>query len=292
MKLIFIHGRAQGGKDKDILRKIWIETLKKGLEKSGLTLPIAEENILFPYYGDLLDGLVDEFNKPVEEIIKKGNETQSKDARFFHDFLKEVAENANISTEEIERENLNEITEKGPLNWEWVQSILKAIDKNSKWSESSIKKFTYDVFLYLTIPAIKEEINNEVIKVFSNEPCVVVGHSLGSIVGYNILRDMSNLSVCKYITVGSPLGVNAVKKHLKSPIKMPESVKNGWYNAYDDRDVVSLNPLNNKYFDISPSIKNNRDVRNQTDNRHGIEGYLNDKNVAKEIYDALISICT
>lgn len=287
MKLIFIHGRAQGGKEQNILRKTWIDTLKSGLKKSGLTLPIPENNILFPYYGDLLDKLIDEFNKPAEAIVKKGVEMGSNDARFFYDFLNEVAENANITTEEIEKEDPNITTQKGPLNWEWIQSILKAIDKNSNWSESSIKIFTYDVFLYLTIPAIREEINSEVKKKFSNESCIVVGHSLGSIVSYNILRDMPTLTVCKFITVGSPLGINAVKKYLKTPIKMPESVKNGWFNAYDDRDVVALNPLDEKHFNITPLIENKSDVNNHTTNRHGIEGYLNDKVVAKEIFEAL-----
>lgn len=292
MKLIFIHGRAQGGKNQKVLRENWINTFKLGLEKSGLTLPIPEENILFPYYGDLLDKLVDEFNKPVKEIIKKGNVTSSNDARFFHDFLLEIAENANITTEKIEEQNPDIITEKGPLNWEWIQSILKAIDKNSVWSEASIKKFTYDVFLYLTIDAIRNEINNEVMKVISDEHCVVVGHSLGTIVSYNILRDTTTLNVCKFITIGSPLGINAVKKHLKTPIKMPDCIKNGWFNAYDDRDVVALNPLNQQHFNINPSIKNKNDVNNQTSNRHGIEGYLNDKVVAKEIYDALKNGCS
>lgn len=293
MKLIFIHGRAQGGFEEKNLKETWIKTLKEGLAKSGLSLPIAEEDIHFPYYGKLLDQLVEEFNKPVEEIIKKGADGGSNDARFFHDFLAEVADNANISTAEIELEYDNEIKVKGPQNWGWVQSILQAIDKKSSWSEASMKKMTYDVFLYLTIPAIKDEINDVIKKVLDvNEPCVVVGHSLGTVVSYNVLREMPALKACKFITVGSPLGITAVKKYLKTPIKMPECVKNGWYNAYDDRDVVALNALDKKIFDISPSIVNNNKVKNQTDNRHGIIGYLNDKEIAKEIYDALQNGCS
>lgn len=292
MKLILIHGRSQGGKDPIALRNTWINTLEAGLKKNGLELPIQDEDIIFPYYGDLLDKLVEEYNTPVETVIKRGFESNSTDARFLHDFLQEVADNANISLQEIEEENTAEIKEKGPLNWEWVHSILKAIDKKSSWSEASIKKFTYDVFLYLTIPAIRKEINENVISSFQNEPCVVVGHSLGSIVSYNILRESSTINACKLITVGSPLGVNAVKKYLKSPIKMPESVKNGWFNAFDERDVVALKPLNKDYFNISPSIKNKNNVNNQTSNRHGIEGYLNDKETALEIYKALTNDCT
>lgn len=291
MKLILIHGRSQGEFEQNDLRLTWIKTFKEGLAKSGLTLPIAEENIIFPYYGKLLDKLVLDFGKPVKEIIEKGAGVSSADARFFHDFLQEVANNADITTTEIEQQNPAIVTEKGPLNWGWVQSILQAIDKKGKSSEASLRQFTYDVFLYLTIPGIKDEINSVVKEAFDNEPCVVVGHSLGSIVGYNVLRDNANINACKYITVGSPLGITAVKKYLKTPIKMPDCVQNGWFNAYDDRDVVALNPLDTKYFDISPSIKNKSDVRNQTSNRHGIIGYLNDKNVAKEIYDALKNGC-
>ncbi len=292
MKLILIHGRDQGGKDPVALRETWIDTFERGLNKSVLTLPISNEDIIFPYYGDLLDRLVDEFNTPVETILKKGAESNSTDARFFHDFLQEVADNSNISLQDIESENPSEITEKGPLNWEWVHSILKAIDKKSSWSEASIKKFTYDVFLYLTIPAIRQEINKEVSAAFNTESCVIVGHSLGSIVSYNILREASTVNSCKLITVGSPLGINAVKKYLKTPIKMPDSLKNGWFNGYDERDVVALKPLNKDYFNIIPSITNKNDVDNHTSNRHGIEGYLNDKDIAWEIYNALNNDCT
>ncbi len=292
MKLIFIHGRAQGEFEEKILKETWIKTLNEGLSKSGLSLPISEDDIHFPYYGKLLDKLVLEFNKPVEEVIKKGTESGSNDARFFHDFLAEIAENANVSIEDIDLENTDEVKEKGPLNWGWVQCILKAIDKKSSWSEASLKKFTYDVFLYLTIPAIREEINEAIKKILDeDEACVVVGHSLGTVVAYNILREMPNLKACKFITLGSPLGVTAIKKYLKTPIKMPECVRNGWYNAYDERDVVALNALDKKIFNISPSIINNNKVKNQTDNRHGIIGYLNDKEVANEIYDALQNGC-
>lgn len=287
MKLIFIHGRAQGGKDPLTLRKTWIDTFKSGLARSGLTLPIDETDILLPFYGDLLDQLVKEIDESVEEVIKKGAITNSSDARFFHDFLSQIATNAKITTQEIEQQNNAVITEKGPLNWEWVHCILRAIDQNGKWSETSIKKFTYDVFLYLTIPAIKEKIHREVLKAFDAEPCVVVGHSLGSIVSYNIIRDLSSPAINKFFTIGSPLGITAVKKHLKVPIKMPEIIKYGWYNAFDERDVVALNPLNKEFFEITPPVKNNNTIDNQTANRHGIEGYLNDKTLAGEIYSAL-----
>ena len=59
----------------------------------------------------------------------------------------------------------------------------------------------------------------------------------------------------------------------------------------DKRDVVALYPLDKKSFPLNPetpAIENKIDVRNQTSNRHGIAGYLDDQEVAKRIYDALI----
>jgi hypothetical protein len=55
--------------------------------------------------------------------------------------------------------------------------------------------------------------------------------------------------------------------------------------------VVALYPLDPKNFPIDPAvpaIENKRDVDNDTDNRHGISGYLGDPVVARRIHDALI----
>jgi hypothetical protein len=62
-----------------------------------------------------------------------------------------------------------------------------------------------------------------------------------------------------------------------------------WYNAYDEGDIVALNPLKDPWFKTDPSINNYNRVKNHTDNRHGIVGYLNDVTVARCIAEALSS---
>ena len=69
-------------------------------------------------------------------------------------------------------------------------------------------------------------------------------------------------------------------------LKMPEGVS-GWFNAYDDRDVVALRALDSSTFPITPPIRNKADVNNHTTNRHGIVGYLDDAEVARWICEAL-----
>ena len=284
MKIVLVHGRAQESFEEADLKKTWLETFHKGLNAAGLELKMADADYVFPYYGKHLERLVNEFNLPIEDVVKKGGPVPLADARFINDMLVEIAANSMVTPSDIDNESTSEITEKGPLNWSWVQSIVRAIDKKGKWGENTLKKFTYDVFLYLTIDGIRTEINKFIKDKIPNEPFVLVGHSLGTIICYNLLIDNPDWKVKKFITLGSPLGLTSVRKYLKSPLKMPSCITGEWFNAYDDRDVVALNPLDEHYFKIDPPIKNKSDVSNQTKNRHGIIGYLNDKVVANEIW--------
>lgn len=285
MKLIFIHGRAQEGKDPKKLKQQWTDSLKEGLSEQNLEIPDNIE-IVFPYYGDLLYDLVQEIKQSgnLKDIIERGT-INKQDAVFFHDFLLELAENANISSEEILMNYDEDIIEQGPLNWEWIQAILRALDKTPIGS-LSLERFTYDVFVYCKFRAVSKRINELVSKEINNEPSVVVAHSLGSVVAYNVLRENPEWKISKFITVGSPLGVRSVQNSLKTPLSMPHCVQNGWFNAYDDRDVVALRALDDGVFPITPSIVNYGGVDNKTDNKHGIEGYLNDIKIAQQIFDS------
>jgi hypothetical protein len=89
----------------------------------------------------------------------------------------------------------------------------------------------------------------------------------------------------RFITVGSPLGIRTISSQL-GVLKYPPADLL-WYNAYDERDIVALNPLKDPWFKTDPSISNYDQVHNQTDNRHGIVGYLNDPTVAKCIDEGL-----
>ena len=119
---------------------------------------------------------------------------------------------------------------------------------------------------------------------------VVVAHSLGTIVAYNLLRregEENKWDIPFFMTLGSPLGVTMIKESLK-PIRSPKCVAK-WVNALDLTDVVALYPLEKPHFGVQPAIENLTHVQNETENRHGIIGYLSDKVVAKRIFDALVA---
>lgn len=294
-QLVFVHGRAQEHKDAAALKSEWIATLQKGLKKNGLNLANldsekgikgAELSVRFPYYGQTLYDLVK--NAPgIANVIVRGANTDAAQQQFLQSVLKETQKKTKITDHQIEKVLGTKILVRGPLNWEWLQGILKAIDKHVKGASSKgIALATNDVYQYLKNPVIRAQIEEGVRAALTpGKPTVVVAHSLGTVVAYNVLRRHKDLVIPLFVTLGSPLAVTAIKNSL-SPIVYPTCVKE-WYNAMDERDVVALYPLDKRHFNIAPAIKNKTDVENQTSNHHGIAGYLNDKVVARRIYDAL-----
>ena len=301
-ELVFVHGRSQQGHDSIALKKEWIDTLKEGLKKSNLELPIPESQIRFPYYGDTLDGLA--HNKPaseIAEVVVRGSEKDQNQRQFIQSWLEEIQEKKGITDEQIDEAiaametippGVPQVTERGVLNWRWVQGFLSAFDRWVPFgSGTSIALFTQDVYLYLNKSGIRDPIEAGVLKAMTpGVESVVVSHSLGTIVAYNMLRregQTRGWNVPLFVTVGSPLAVKKVKESL-SPIGHPSCVGK-WFNAMDPDDVVALYPLDKHFFRIDPEIENKTNVKNESKNQHSITGYLNDKDVAKRIHDALIA---
>ena len=143
------------------------------------------------------------------------------------------------------------------------------------------------MYLYTKRDGVKTEINKIVAAELSEqEPTVIVGHSLGSVVAYSVLRqDTRALQVTSLVTLGCPLGVRPIRNQF-APLKFPKLAK-AWYNAFDQKDVVALYPLDDKNFPVKPEVTNNPNVINETGNHHGIAGYLSDSAVSQVIHQAL-----
>lgn len=287
-RVVFVHGRDQQGKDPALLKAEWVSALKIGAGRTALSLP-ANLEVEFPYYGDILDDFVQRFEIPLTlDIQTKGSPVDSDFLRFQADVAEELRQGAGISDSQIDSEYGRNPKPKGPLNWEWVQAILRTLDKyGGSFNQLTLESFTRDVFLYTTRTAVRQAIDQIVARSLADKLALVVGHSLGSIVAYSVLRDDPHSPrVPLFVTVGSPLGIRAIRDRFL-PLKHPQSVLT-WYNAFDNRDVVALYPLDATNFAVTPSIENFDKVRNHTPNRHGIIGYLDDATVAKRIVDALV----
>ena len=288
MRLLLVHGIGQGGKKPADLEKAWIDTLRAGYKAAGLPFPDSL-TVAFPFYGDALDARVARSQLPLpQQIIPKGGGAPSDYEEFLRSSLEEMKESANISEAEVAAEaGPIPAAEKGIQNWRLTQALARVIDKRlPRFTSYTIDNYLRDVYLYLTNRSAAREINAIVQSKLTDEPTVVIGHSLGSVVAYKVLLEQgAKVKLRRYITVGSPLGIRTISSKL-GVLKYPPADLN-WYNAYDEGDIVALNPLADPWFRTDPAITNYNRVRNDTDNQHGIIGYLNDVAVARCVAEAL-----
>jgi hypothetical protein len=289
-QLVLIHGRSQEFKRAQELKDEWVGTLVKTLDKDGLKLPIPLEDVRFPYYGqtlfDLVDGVPD---AGVPDVIVQGGGDDTDEREFLAAVAAEMQQKLGIDDATVRAEAGTNVIEQGVQDWKWVHAVLRVIDRVGGASNFSVAAITKDVYRYLRNPGLRDAIEEGVLKAF--EPgvaTVVVGHSLGSVVAYNILKREGKArgwEVPLFITVGAPLGVTMIRQSLR-PIGHPPCVQH-WFNARDPRDVVALYELDRDHFGVTPAIENKNDVVNWTPNRHSIAGYLSDSVVAHRIFEAL-----
>ncbi len=286
-QLVLVHGRSQHRKDAAALKAEWLDALHSGLAAAGLTLPIPESEVRFPYYGDALDALTNGATGPLPEIIVR--ETDAQRAAFLRAVFLEVARECGICDADVAAEGGPVVAERGPEDPDWFRALVRLLDRSTLAGSASVALFIDDVYRYLAHAGVRDAIDSGVrAAVTPGVETVVVGHSLGSVVTYLLLRQEGTAlgwHVPLYVTVGSPLGVGAVCERLV-PIAHP-TCANRWFNAADRRDVVALHPLDATHFAVEPAIENKKDVDNTTPDRHGIRGYLTDPEVACRIHRAL-----
>jgi hypothetical protein len=120
-----------------------------------------------------------------------------------------------------------------------------------------------------------------------DEPFVMVGHSLGSILAYDVLREHEQQSkeLPLLVTIGSPLGVQEIQDLVTAPLQVPAGVQ-AWLNANDSRDVVALDHTIQD--DYAPRERcTDVKVTNASANHHGARQYLASSAVRDAVHDAL-----
>ena len=290
MKVIFVHGRAQQDKDVVALSRAWFEAANVGLSALSLSL-LADADIAFPYYGDVLFKLTEDAGrKSFNDLIERGASASAPSAEeqaFFQSIVLDIARSKGISLEEVAAEAAEPVVDRGVQNWKVVLAALRLLDKIKGVGQTSIELFTRDVWYYLTMRGIRLQVDDLVSAAIpTHDQCIVVAHSLGTIVAYNVLMNRrSRENVKAFITIGSPLGIEAVYSRLPSdtkPRKAPEGVAT-WFNARDAQDVVALYEIDPTNYRGSPVVSNFSGVVNTSDNQHDIVEYLKDPTVSKAI---------
>ncbi|WP_188007802.1 lipase/acyltransferase domain-containing protein [Photobacterium damselae] len=119
-------------------------------------------------------------------------------------------------------------------------------------SKPLLRYWLTDVYRYFHDLAFALEIEKPLIKLlqqYRHHSITLISHSLGTVIAYNVLQKLAaqrttqDITIDKWITLGSPLGLASVKAQLKrnlqGSLSVPENVS-AWHNYSDKRDIVCI----------------------------------------------------
>ncbi|MGR5329930.1 lipase/acyltransferase domain-containing protein [Photobacterium damselae] len=119
-------------------------------------------------------------------------------------------------------------------------------------SKPLLRYWLTDVYRYFHDPAFALEIEKPLIRLlhqYRHHSITLISHSLGTVIAYNVLQKLAaqrttqDITIDKWITLGSPLGLASVKaqleRNLQGSLAVPENVS-AWHNYSDKRDIVCI----------------------------------------------------
>ncbi len=123
-----------------------------------------------------------------------------------------------------------------------------------------------------------------------NGPAVVISHSLGTVIAYDVLSEsgFAATTVPLLVTVGSPLGYTEIQDVVTKPLRLPGPVQL-WANFADPVDLVTLDTSLADEFQGAPRIIDAR-VDNPSPNNHAACGYLGASKVRSTVNAAVLPV--
>ena len=168
-----------------------------------------------------------------------------------------------------------------------VQALLRRADRHFGSYATGLLFLSElrQVRRYLLEEAIKGEADSRVARKITSDCEVIVAHSLGSVVAFEYLRQHSNRSLSLLVTLGSPLGLNMVRRLMPEPdygsYYLPQNLTS-WVNVRDPRDPVACaGDLSVRWPGIEDRVVDNGDQA------HSAERYLAKKATGEAISHVL-----
>jgi hypothetical protein len=322
-RLVLVHGRSSGGLDPDGIESLWLAALNAGLADAGSDLRVHDDDASFVYFGDTLDALAGEVAGPTPPITIHDESPEAatfdpqalkaldRDEAAFalavaHEMLCAVGVEPEESSAVVPDDDAD-VGAHGAIGDALLSALagaLASVDRHVPGvSGAVLLLLVHDVHVYLHDPEVRAVINAGITAALpADEPAVVVAHSFGSVVAYEALRAAGTAEpweVTLFCTLGSPLGIQAVRDALRSrgSLMFPPTVQR-WVAVRDPHDLVTLHDLDDAGFPLEPGGREieNLHVDNRAPGSHAAgmvvdgrpSGYLAVPEVARLIGDALL----
>ncbi|WP_213956927.1 hypothetical protein [Variovorax sp. dw_954] len=290
MRMILVHGINQQGKSAQVILDEWMPTLRASCAMHGADPLDKLSRIEAAWYGDTLEQLSSA--KVKGQAIALGTEDTPDDFdEFSVDALKEMALRMGATESQIDSELSQTAVALGAgLHKKWLKAIARVIETISPARGTLALRVLGQAHAYIRNQHVHDEVNKLVRPLLlDDEPSIVVSHSLGTIVAFSLLREFANSGNPRqcplFVTLGSPLGIDSVRKGFMKPRVKPENVQR-WVNGADPEDFIALRPeLTSSNF--GSGIENYSDLENGHEDPHSIAGYLSDTRIAKAIVESI-----
>lgn len=288
MNIVFIHGMNQQQFNALSLRKHWLNIFRQGLKKYHLPFNFDIHQLHFPFYGDLLtqSHLTNTFD--LETFLPKSliNFHLPVHLNIHHTTIEHQASLSTLHPDHINTKSIKkQLHEETMLIKDRsLKELMILLNHFPKLHESLIHQFLVETYCYLANPQFIHNVHQRILLgIPSQQPCIVVAHSLGSVIAYNLLCNMNaDSNIQCFITLGSPLAFRVIQQRLSMPIHYPESLHGRWYNFYSHDDFLTAFPLQKPPFDFNPPIFN-QEISTSALHPHQIMSYLQHPDVLKTI---------
>lgn len=127
--------------------------------------------------------------------------------------------------------------------------VAKALPKSLRWAADMLRGgIAPDLAKYWSTPVLREEIQ-EILASKIREandkdiPVVLITHSMGTLITYEVLKQYKELYIDTLFTIGSPLGMGFNMQRLSEdfgPLSIPNNINDQWINMSSLSDPVSV----------------------------------------------------
>jgi pimeloyl-ACP methyl ester carboxylesterase len=284
MRLLFVHGIAQQDYDEAQLLGIWTDhLLDHGLDAARLRASCPE----MAYYGDRLFAWT---QGGAANAVPMGPIGADAELDFLSKALDEMSAAAGLDEDEIDGLATHAAITDGASavaqsTWAGRRAvaIVSLLERLSPLRGQFALKVIRQAYVYLADKGARRDIDDAVRERVGTGELVIVSHSLGTVIAFNLLRELAatgaQVHVPLLVTLGSPLALTEVKKRVGGSFEMP-SIISTWSNFYDRGDPVTLGRALGSGFSaaIADTI-----VNNNTQNGHSIAGYLDDRELIDQL---------
>ena len=297
VNVLIVHGRSRPLFGPVEMREQWLVALDSAFAGAELTPPFTDEEVKLPWYGDALTHLVGGVTRGEAERVSLSGDLPHDERAFVLAVVEQVAEAYRFTQEQLDAvaEPADERAPRG--SWGYVRNVLGAVDRFVPgMSGATVAFVARECFGYLTDARLRQTIDDGVASVLdAGGPSVVLGHSLGAVIAYHVLRahpSAASWDVPLFVTMGAPLAWRPVARalaRLETP-RVPACVGT-WVNARDPLDAVAIGgALVGAFLPGGPGLPEVLEedgIVNPDDGRHAVEYYLADPLVATRIDGAL-----